>query len=107
MSRGVTFVRAACVALALLAGPLAAEDAAVLPAPPKVVFKSHYLVDFTTDRVLAADAADAQLPPASLTKLMTAYVVFDALQSGESGSTTRCTSASGRGAWAALGCSSR
>jgi D-alanyl-D-alanine carboxypeptidase (penicillin-binding protein 5/6) len=32
--------------------------------------------------VLAQDDADEQLPPASLTKLMTAYVVFDALRSG-------------------------
>ena len=65
-----------------MASTVGAQDAAVLLAPPKVGFKSHYLVDFTTDRVLLANAPDEQLPPASLTKLMTAYVVFGALQSG-------------------------
>jgi D-alanyl-D-alanine carboxypeptidase (penicillin-binding protein 5/6) len=71
------------VSVLLVAAQAGAEDtAAPLPALPKVSFKSHYLVDFTTDRVLAANDADVQLPPASLTKLMTAYVVFGALQSG-------------------------
>ena len=50
--------------------------------PPKVAFKAYYLVDFATDTVLASSDADEQLPPASLTKLMTAYVVFSALRNG-------------------------
>jgi D-alanyl-D-alanine carboxypeptidase (penicillin-binding protein 5/6) len=50
--------------------------------PPKVDFKAYYLVDFATDTVLASSDADEQLPPASLTKLMTAYVVFSALRNG-------------------------
>jgi len=50
--------------------------------PPKVDFKAYYLVDFATDTVLASSDADERLPPASLTKLMTAYVVFGALKSG-------------------------
>ena len=59
----------------------AREEPGASPAPPKVSFKSHYLIDFTTSKVLAASGADAQLAPASLTKLMTAYVVFGALES--------------------------
>jgi D-alanyl-D-alanine carboxypeptidase (penicillin-binding protein 5/6) len=59
---------------------LAAE--APVDSLPKLPFKSYYLVDFATDAVLASSAADEQLPPASLTKLMTAYVVFHALKSG-------------------------
>ncbi len=79
--------RSACVGLALLvAVPLAAEEptaALTAPAtPPRLTVKSHYLVDFTTGNVLSASAADVQLPPASLTKLMTAYVVFDAIRDG-------------------------
>jgi D-alanyl-D-alanine carboxypeptidase (penicillin-binding protein 5/6) len=62
---------------------LAAEEpAAASIAPPRLASKSYYLVDFTTDKVLSANAADIQLAPASLTKLMTAYVVFGALQNG-------------------------
>jgi D-alanyl-D-alanine carboxypeptidase (penicillin-binding protein 5/6) len=79
-----TLGRAVCLAVALLvAAQLVAEEPAAAPvALPKLVVKSHYLVDFTTDKVLSASAADLQLPPASLTKLMTAYVVFGALQTG-------------------------
>lgn len=85
MRRLLCFARDLCVAFALVAAAHAvAEEASaeLLPAPPKLAFKSHYLVDFNTNKVLAASAADEQLPPASLTKLMTAYVVFDALQKG-------------------------
>lgn len=85
MSRLRTFVRDVCLAFALAAAAHAAAEeasAGLAAAPPKLAVKSHYLVDFTTDKVLAASAADVQLPPASLTKLMTAYVVFDALRSG-------------------------
>jgi D-alanyl-D-alanine carboxypeptidase (penicillin-binding protein 5/6) len=83
MSRMTVFVRAVFMVLALMSGTVQAEDDAAPPAPPpKLNLKSHYLVDFTTDRVLAAGSPDVQLPPASLTKLMTAYVVFGALESG-------------------------
>ena len=78
-----TFVRDVCFAfLLLMAARVAAQEPVAPPAPPKLNFKSHYLVDFTTDRVLSANGADEQLAPASLTKLMTAYVVFGALESG-------------------------
>jgi serine-type D-Ala-D-Ala carboxypeptidase (penicillin-binding protein 5/6) len=50
--------------------------------PPNVDFKAYYLVDFATDTVLASSEGDEALPPASLTKLMTAYVVFSALRNG-------------------------
>jgi D-alanyl-D-alanine carboxypeptidase (penicillin-binding protein 5/6) len=78
-----TLPRAFCVVLlSLVAARVAAEEPAVVPAPPSLNFKSHYLIDYTTNKVLAASSADAQLAPASLTKLMTAYVVFGALESG-------------------------
>jgi D-alanyl-D-alanine carboxypeptidase (penicillin-binding protein 5/6) len=79
-----TFARDVCLAFALVvAAQLAAEESSVASvALPKVTSKSYYLVDFSTDKVLSASAADEQLPPASLTKLMTAYVVFGALESG-------------------------
>lgn len=80
-----SFTRDVCFAFALaVAAHAAAQEAAaeLKPAAPKLAFKSHYLVDFHTNKVLAANAADEPLPPASLTKLMTAYVVFDALHKG-------------------------
>ncbi len=65
---------------ALACGTLHAQVS--VPDPPKLGFKSHYLVDFDTGTVLAQSDADESLPPASLTKLMTAYVVFSALRDG-------------------------
>jgi D-alanyl-D-alanine carboxypeptidase (penicillin-binding protein 5/6) len=60
----------------------AADDVKV-PAPPKSTVASHYLFDFATGTVLAENDADKEVEPASLTKLMTAYVVFKALESGQ------------------------
>lgn len=48
-------------------------------APPEVAAKSFILVDVSADQVLAERDADQLMEPASLTKLMTAYLVFDAL----------------------------
>ena len=69
-----------CLVTAFGTAAFGADAPATLP--PKVGFSSYYLVDFSTDTVLASNDADEQLPPASLTKLMTAYVVFSALKSG-------------------------
>jgi D-alanyl-D-alanine carboxypeptidase (penicillin-binding protein 5/6) len=82
-----SFVRDVVFAFALaIAANAAAEEAGIdfVPQPlPALQFKSHYLVDFNTGKVLAENAPDEELPPASLTKLMTAYVVFDALRDGD------------------------
>ena len=57
-------------------------DAAVkmpIPAPPIIGAKSYLLMDASTGTELASLEADKRLAPASLTKLMTAYVIFRAL----------------------------
>jgi D-alanyl-D-alanine carboxypeptidase (penicillin-binding protein 5/6) len=66
--------------LVLVAGRAGAQTATPV-ALPKVSFKSHYVIDFATNTPLVSNAPDLQLPPASLTKLMTAYIVFEALES--------------------------
>jgi D-alanyl-D-alanine carboxypeptidase (penicillin-binding protein 5/6) len=48
--------------------------------PPEVAAKSYIVLDLTTHQTLAERNADAPSDPASLTKLMTAYVVFQALR---------------------------
>ena len=50
------------------------------PAAPEVATRSHVLMDVSAAQVLSEYRADEPVEPASLTKLMTAYVVFDALQ---------------------------
>lgn len=54
---------------------------AQMPQPPEVAARAYMLVDVTSNQILAAKEVDAPLEPASLTKLMTAYLVFDALRS--------------------------
>lgn len=50
---------------------------------PDLPVKSYVLTDAGGGQVLAAKDADMRLPPASITKLMTAYLVFEALQRGD------------------------
>ena len=54
-----------------------------VPAPPQLGAKSYILVDFSSGDILAENTPDIRLDPASLTKLMTAYVVFHALDQGQ------------------------
>jgi serine-type D-Ala-D-Ala carboxypeptidase (penicillin-binding protein 5/6) len=56
--------------------------AAPVPAPPTVKARAWILMDHFSGRVLAQERADERAEPASLTKLMTAYVAFAALADG-------------------------
>lgn len=53
---------------------------AQVPQPPEIAARSYLLVDVTANQVLAGREVDSPVEPASLTKLMTAYLVFDALR---------------------------
>jgi D-alanyl-D-alanine carboxypeptidase (penicillin-binding protein 5/6) len=57
-----------------------ASAGAQTPAPPEVAARAYILVDVSAGQVLAEQQADEPVEPASLTKLMTAYIVFDALR---------------------------
>ncbi|MGV6825493.1 MAG: D-alanyl-D-alanine carboxypeptidase family protein [bacterium] len=56
--------------------------AAPIPAPPQVTGTGHLLVDVDSGHVIAESNSDKRLEPASLTKIMTAYVVFRELREG-------------------------
>ena len=58
----------------------AAHAAAPIPEPPVVNARAYILMDHYSGRILAQSHADERAEPASLTKLMTAYVVFRALE---------------------------
>jgi D-alanyl-D-alanine carboxypeptidase (penicillin-binding protein 5/6) len=53
---------------------------AQVPQAPEIAARQYFLLDVTSQQVLAERDADARVDPASLTKLMTAYVVFNALK---------------------------
>ena len=84
-----TSVLCLCLFLSLLlAGPAQAAETPAAAAPVDVPqmapldAKSYVLMDYQTGRILAARHPDKALPPASTTKLMTAYVVFQELKNG-------------------------
>ena len=54
-----------------------------IPSPPIIGAKSYLVIDSTTDFEIAALDPDLRLPPASITKLMTAYAVFHALKNNQ------------------------
>jgi serine-type D-Ala-D-Ala carboxypeptidase (penicillin-binding protein 5/6) len=63
-----------------LALSCAAVAAVPVPKPPAIDARAYVLIDYQSGRVLAADKAEAQMEPASITKLMTGYVVFRAIK---------------------------
>jgi D-alanyl-D-alanine carboxypeptidase (penicillin-binding protein 5/6) len=54
-----------------------------IPTAPSVDARAYFVVDYRTGKVLAAHDPEVRLEPASLTKLMTAYIVFQELSQGK------------------------
>jgi len=74
------FLRTTCIGFLMgFMGVLHAQ-AQVVPQPPEIAARAYLLVDVTAQQTLAELDADKPIEPASLTKLMTAYIVFDALK---------------------------
>jgi serine-type D-Ala-D-Ala carboxypeptidase (penicillin-binding protein 5/6) len=61
----------------------AAPPAIAIPSAPQVDARAFILVDYQTNQVLAEKESTARMEPASLTKLMTAYIVFRELAAGK------------------------
>ena len=68
-------------ALYLLSSSIFAWAAQVAP-PPALAVKAYLLQDFNSGSLIASHQKDERVEPASLTKVMTAYVAFDAIQQG-------------------------
>src|SRR6266850_1806447 len=64
----------------LIAVLISAAAHAAAPPSPRVMGRSWMVGDLTSDQVLVAEKADERIEPASLTKLLTAYLVFAALR---------------------------
>jgi D-alanyl-D-alanine carboxypeptidase (penicillin-binding protein 5/6) len=72
---------AALSVLAFAAMPLKGHAQGAAPEPPEVAARAYLLLDVTANQILASRDIDMPVEPGSLTKLMTAYLVFDALKS--------------------------
>lgn len=101
MTRSVISPRglAAGSLLLLFVAPLAqAADQVAMPAAPAVDAKAWILMDYASGKVLSEGNADEKLDPASLTKIMTSYVVGQALKANKIKLTDMVTI--GKDAWA-------
>jgi D-alanyl-D-alanine carboxypeptidase (penicillin-binding protein 5/6) len=65
---------------ALVLAACVAHASAQTPQAPEIAARQYLLLDLASHQVLAEREADAQAEPASLTKLMTAYLVFNAIR---------------------------
>ena len=65
-----------------LIGTSIAQAAQPIPKPPSTGAKSFIIQDYGSGNILAEENSDVSVDPASITKLMTAYTVFNELQSG-------------------------
>ncbi|MGZ4960366.1 MAG: D-alanyl-D-alanine carboxypeptidase family protein [Methylomonas sp.] len=68
--------------LFVTAQSLQAASPIFTPAAPSVAASSYFLMDFNSGRILAEKDPDKRVAPASLTKIMTVYVVFRELKAG-------------------------
>ena len=68
---------------ALLLLPSFSYAATVLSAPPELNNKSYVLMDYETGQILAAKNENEKLAPASMTKMMTSYIIEQKLLKGE------------------------
>lgn len=62
---------------------IAADIDMIVPAPPKLKASSYLVMDFNSGNLLVHENIEQKLPPASLTKIMTVYVVASELANGK------------------------
>ncbi|MDF3195204.1 D-alanyl-D-alanine carboxypeptidase family protein [Pseudomonas sp. 1928-m] len=80
-----SFAQRIFLSLFLLSAPAAWANQQVIPAAPQLAAKSYVLLDAASGKVLVENNGDQRLPPASLTKLMTAYIATLEIRKGKIG----------------------
>jgi D-alanyl-D-alanine carboxypeptidase (penicillin-binding protein 5/6) len=87
LARTLSIISASALSAALSLGqlgfvqPAHAESAQIAP-PPSLAVKAYLLKDFNSGHVIAMQNANMRVEPASLTKIMTAYLSFKAVKNG-------------------------
>lgn len=71
-----------CLAFSLLLASSLASAVTIIPSPPSIASTGYILMDANSGKVIVEHNADERLPPASLTKLMTSYVLSYELEKG-------------------------
>ena len=77
-----TFVHRLFLLVLLAVAPVALAQTSITPSAPQLAAKSYVLMDAASGNVLVESNGDERLPPASLTKLMTAYIATLEIRKG-------------------------
>lgn len=80
---GMFIVSSLAIANPVIPVPTSPQQPIFTPGIPKLDATSYILMDATSGKILAEKDADKRLPPASLTKLMSMYIISNALKSGQ------------------------
>jgi D-alanyl-D-alanine carboxypeptidase (penicillin-binding protein 5/6) len=80
-SRSIIRFATALVCGVVLSSPVYSSQI-IIPSPPDLAAKSYFLIDANTGKVLVENNPDLKLAPASLTKMMTSYIVSGEIHEG-------------------------
>ena len=80
---GIAFAQTPAPQPAAPAAPAALSESLPVPPPPAVQAKAWVLMDYETGQVIAGSNQDQQVEPASITKVMTSYVVAAEMKAGK------------------------
>ncbi|HSX89832.1 MAG TPA: D-alanyl-D-alanine carboxypeptidase family protein [Pseudomonas sp.] len=80
-----SFTQRLVFSIFLLVAPVTWASQVAVPAPPQLAAKSYVLMEASSGKVLVENNGDQRLPPASLTKLMTAYIATLEIRKGKIG----------------------
>ncbi|AJR07703.1 D-alanyl-D-alanine carboxypeptidase [Photobacterium gaetbulicola] len=82
MKKSAALFRSVAISATLLASATAAAAPAVVPEAPQIAAKGYVLMDYHSGKILAGKKEYDQIPPASLTKMMTSYVIGQEVNRG-------------------------
>lgn len=82
MKKSNTIFKSLLLTTAVLSAPFSYSAPIVVPDAPQIAAKGYVLIDFNSGKVLAEKEKDTKLSPASLTKMMTSYVIGQELARG-------------------------
>ncbi|PSW04008.1 serine hydrolase [Photobacterium lipolyticum] len=82
MNKFAATSRTLAISALMLASASAAAAPAVVPDPPQIAAKGYVLMDYHSGKILAGNQANDKIPPASLTKMMTSYVIGQEIKRG-------------------------
>ena len=82
LARSISIISVATLSVALIHSQAVQAESAQIAPPPSLAVKAYLLKDFNSGHVIATQNASMRIEPASLTKIMTAYLAFKAIKNG-------------------------